>query len=58
MQTESQRKAKATYQRKLKAITIAFYPSDETLYQYLQTQKNKVGYIKNLIKQDMQKDGK
>lgn len=58
MQSEAQRKAKATYQSKLKAVKLTFYPADFVLWSQLEKQTNKSGYIKNLIKQDIQKDGK
>ena len=57
MQSDSERKAKAKYQQKLPAVNVAFYPTESELYEQLQKQPNKVGYIKNLIKQDMKKGG-
>ena len=55
--TEAQQKAKEKYQAKVKRFTVDFYPTEQELWEHLQAQKNKQGYIKQLIKQDKEKDG-
>ena len=53
-QTDAQRKAKAKYQRNaVKKMLLEFYPSDTELYEKVQAQKNKQGYIKDLIRKDL-----
>ena len=52
--TEAQKRAKAKYMReKVKKLMIEFYPSDQELYDKLQEQENKQGYIKELIRKDL-----
>lgn len=52
-------KAKKNFDQKLKKLHIAFnivdIEEDITIYEYLQTKENKTQYIKDLIKQDMNK---
>ena len=54
--TEAQLKAVKKYREKLKRITVDFYPSEEEIWNHVQKQDNKQGYIKSLIKADMEKD--
>ena len=52
--TDAQKRAKAKYMReKVKKIMIEFYPSEADLYDKLQEQPNKQGYIKDLIRKDL-----
>lgn len=52
--TEAQKRAKAKYRSKsVKKLLIEFYPSDAELYEKVQEQENKQGYIKELIKKDI-----
>ncbi len=54
MVSEAQKRATARYQKaKVKAVTIKFYPAEMQLWEHLQTQENKQGYIKDLIRQDV-----
>ena len=54
--TEAQRKAKAKYKsQSVKKILLEFYPSDIELYEKIQEQSNKQGYIKELIRKDLKK---
>lgn len=59
MASEAQRKAvkkfKEKYKEKVKRITVDFYPPDADLWEYIQAQPNKQGYIKSLIRKDMEK---
>lgn len=57
MQTEAQRRATNNYRKKVKQLTIRFYPNsdaDEEMYTWLKSQDNTTDYIKNLISADMQ----
>lgn len=52
--TEAQKRAKAKYKSQtVKKILLEFYPSDIELYEKVQEQPNKQGYIKELIKKDL-----
>ena len=53
MTSEAQRKAVKKYKEKVKRITIDFYPSEAELWDHIQQQPNKHGYIKDLIRRDM-----
>ena len=53
--TEAQKRAKAKYNSKVTKILIEFYPQDAELLQKIQEQPNKQGYIKELIKKDINK---
>lgn len=55
--SEAQKRAKEKYQAKVKRFTVDFYPTEQELWEHLQAQKNKQGYIKSLIRQDKEKDG-
>lgn len=52
--TDAQRRAKAKYKsNNVKKILLEFYPSDMELYEKVQEQPNKQGYIKELIRKDI-----
>lgn len=52
--TDAQKRAKAKYtNEKVKRLTVAFYPSEAELWDKLQAQENKQGYIKELIRKDL-----
>ena len=53
--SEAQLKAVKKYQEKTKRITIRFFPSDMDLWNHIQSQENKQGYIKSLVRRDMEK---
>lgn len=55
MATEAQRKAKNKYRDQGKRMTIDFYPSEADLIKHIESQENKQGYIKSLIRADMEK---
>lgn len=55
--SEAQKRAKEKYQAKVKRFTVDFYPTEQELWEHLGAQKNKQGYIKQLIRQDKEKDG-
>lgn len=52
--TEAQKRAKAKYKAaKVKKILVEFYSADAELWDKLQEQQNKQGYIKELIRKDI-----
>ena len=54
--SEAQKRANAKYAReKTKAYTMRFYPTDADLLAWLESQPNKQGYIKRLIREDMER---
>ena len=54
--TEAQKRAKAKYKsNNVKKILVEFYPSETELYEKVQAQDNKQGYIKDLIRKDLNK---
>lgn len=52
---QSQRDAVKKYKKKVNRISIEFYPTDNELWDWLNGQPNKQGYIKSLILADMEK---
>ena len=58
MKTDAQRRAENAYRKKTKQIVNRYYPnseSDEDLYEWLKSQENTTEYLKNLVREDMQK---
>ena len=55
--SDAKKRAKEKYQAKVKRFTVDFYPTEQELWERLQAQENKQGYIKQLIKQDKEQDG-
>lgn len=55
MASEAQKKALEKYKAKVKRFTVDFPPSDADLWEQLNSQPNKQGYIKELIRADMEK---
>ena len=49
----AQKAAKKKYRQKVKRFTVDFYPTEEEIYSHLNQQENKQGFIKRLIKQDI-----
>ena len=58
MATEAQRKAKNKYRDQGKRLTVDFYPSEADLIEHIEKQSSKQGYIKSLIRADMEKNKK
>lgn len=56
MASEAQRKAIQNYKQKLNRITIDFSPAEQELWEQIQKQPKKQTYIKNLIREDMEKE--
>lgn len=55
--TPAQQRALKNYKAKVKRFTVDFPPTDAELYEHLQKQPNKQGYIKALIRADMERGG-
>lgn len=54
--TDAQYRASQKYKReKVKRITVDFSPVDSDLWEHIQSQPNKQGYIKALIRADIGK---
>lgn len=58
MASEAQKKALEKYKANVKRFTVDFPPSDAELWEQLNKQPNKQGYIKALIRADMERGGK
>lgn len=54
--SEAQKKAVKKYKEKVKRLTVDFYPTEEDLFEWLNKQSPKQGYIKALIRADMEKN--
>ena len=52
--SEAQKKALEKYKSTVKRFTVDFPPTDAELYEHLRKQPNKQGYIKSLIRADME----
>ena len=58
MTTEAQKKARKKYRDSGKRMTVDFYPSEADLIEQIEKQPNKQGYIKSLIRADIEKNKK
>lgn len=55
MLTDAQRRAKQKYERQhVKQVKLVMYPTEKDLVEWLEQQPNKAGYIKSLIRSDME----
>lgn len=52
--TESKKRAKKEYNKKVKKILLEFYPTDEKMIEFLSSKKPTQSYIKGLIKKEME----
>lgn len=54
--SDAQKRATSKWRKEnTKQVLTVFYPSDMDVYEHLQKQSNKQGYIKDLIRADMEK---
>lgn len=54
--TEAQRRAQEAYRKKsVKQASIRFYPAETDIWEWLQAQENRAGYVKRLIREDMER---
>ena len=51
--SESQLRAVRKYKEKVNRITIDFHPSEQDMWEHIQSQPRKATYIKNLIRKSM-----
>lgn len=58
MNSEALQRARKKYNEKCKSIRIEFNPKEIYLFEYLQSQKNKNAFVKNLIKADFEQNKK
>ena len=59
MATDAQKRASAKYRReKVRQVGISFYPAEADLYEWVKAQPNMSGYIKGLIRDDMETEGR
>ncbi len=56
--SDAQKRARAKYEKeKVKQVMVRFYPSENDILEFLESQDNKAGYIKELIRKDMNSQG-
>lgn len=54
--SEAQRRATSKYVReKVRTLTVRFYPADADVWEHLDAQENKQGYVRGLIRADMER---
>lgn len=59
MPSDAKRRANAKYEKNnVKRLSLAFYPTDRDLLEWIAAQPNKQGYIKGLIRSDMERAGR
>ena len=54
MVSQSQKDAVKKYKKKVNRFSIEFYPTDDKMWDWINAQPNKQGYIKSLILADME----
>ena len=59
MVTEAQKRASERYRKKsVKQLSVRFFPADMELYEHAKAQPNTMGYIKRLIREDMERQAR
>ena len=58
MITEQQKINKKRYRKKLKKLSVEFSLKENDIAEYLNTKPNKSGYVKKLIRDDMESEEK
>ena len=54
---DSEKKWDVQYKKEnTKCVNVRFFPADMALYEFMQNQPNKSGYIKDLIRADMERN--
>lgn len=53
--SEAHLRAVQKYKQKVKRITLEFHPTEEDIWNHIQSQEKKQTYIKDLIRADMAK---
>ena len=55
--TEAQKRAQGNYRKKsVKQSVVKFYPAEADIWEWLQAQENRAGYIKRLVREDMERN--
>ena len=55
--SDAQKSANEKYRKEnVKQVAVRFYPGDQELYEFLRTKENVAGYIKDLIRADMERE--
>ena len=53
--SDAQRRANERYRKEsVRQATVRFYPTEADIWAWLQAQPNKAGYVKELIRRDME----
>ena len=52
--SEAHLRAVQKYKQKVKRITLEFHPTEEEMWEHIQSQPKKQTYIKDLIRKDME----
>lgn len=56
--TDNEKAQDIAYKRdKCKRVCVRFFPSDMYVYDYIKSKDNIAGYIKGLVKADMEREG-
>ena len=56
MLTEAQKRAQAKYNKaNVRQTAVRFYPAEREMWEWLESKDNKAGYIKELIRADMER---
>ena len=54
---DAQRRAQARYVKEsVKQTSLRFYPAETDLWEWLDSKENKQGYLKSLIRADMERE--
>lgn len=53
-ETEAQRRANLKYRKRAKQLVLQF-PPDDPMWEWIDKHKPKAGYVKNLIRKDMER---
>ncbi|MBS6940741.1 MAG: hypothetical protein KH142_04535 [Slackia piriformis] len=55
--SDAQKRANERYRKEsVKQFAVRFYPAEADIWEHLQAQPNKAGYLKALIRADMERD--
>lgn len=53
--SDAQRRANERYRKEsVRQVTVRFYPTEADVWEWLQSQPNRSGYVKELIRRDME----
>ena len=59
MDTPAQKRAKANYRKKVRTVTLQFFPNNEMdakIYAHIKAQPKMNQYVKNLVLRDMEQE--